>query len=148
MFHPIRPLLASVPFALLLLTPQVHALDSVALPAGVANAMAQDASPQAIAEYRRKLAEYEEARAAFDAEAKPYWNAVYERRKVRNAKRRDRVAITLDDYVLEQAPLYDGPKRPSNPEPDEGTPRTRKELPVVADFIQAAQQHFQFTPQR
>jgi hypothetical protein len=148
MFYPLRPLLASIPLALLLMAPQAVALVSSALPAGVADAMAQGASPQAIAEYRRKLAEYEEARAAFDAEAKPYWNAIYERRKVRNAKRRDRVAITLDDYVLEQAPLYDGPKRPSNPEPDEGTPRSRKELPVVADFISAAQQHFQFTPQR
>ncbi|MDB5502585.1 MAG: hypothetical protein JWR89_2487 [Tardiphaga sp.] len=148
MFYPLRPLLASIPLALLLMAPQAMALDSSALPAGVADAMAQGASPQAIAEYRRKLAEYEEARTAFDAEAKPYWNAIYERRKVRNAKRRDRVAITLDDYVLEQAPLYDGPKRPSNPEPDEGTPRSRKELPVVADFISAAQQHFQFTPQR
>jgi hypothetical protein len=148
MFYPLRPLLASIPLALLLMAPQAVALDSSALPSGVADAMAQGASPQAIAEYRRKLAEYEEARTAFDAEAKPYWNAIYERRKVRNAKRRDRVAITLDDYVLEQAPLYDGPKRPSNPEPDEGTPRSRKELPVVADFISAAQQHFQFTPQR
>jgi len=148
MIHPLRCLLARVPLAILLLAPPALALDSAALPANVANAMAQGASPQAIAEYRRKLAEYEEARAAFDAEAKPYWNAVYERRKIRNAKRRDREPITLDDYVLEQAPLYDGPKRPSNPEPEEGTPRTRKELPVVADFIRAAQEHFQFTPQR
>ncbi|MDB5617194.1 hypothetical protein [Tardiphaga sp.] len=148
MLHPLRSLLASVPIALLLIAPQAMAFDFSKLPAGVANAMAQSASPQAIAEYRRKLAEYEEARATFDAEAKPYWSAVYERRKIRNAKRRDRQQISLDDYVLEQAPLYDGPKRPSNPEPEEGTPRTRKELPVVADFIRAAQQHFQFAPQR
>ena len=140
---------ALVPVALLLLAaPAAYALDSAALPAGVADAMAQSASPQAISEYRRRLAEYEEARAAFDAEAKPYWNAISERRKIRNAKRRDRQPITLDDYVLEQAPLYDGPKRPSNPEPEEGPPRTRKELPVVADFIRAAQEHFQFNPQR
>ena len=145
--HPIRPLLAVLPLVLLIAAP-AQAFESSRLPAGVADAMAQGASPQAIADYRRKLGEYEEARAAFDAEAKPYWNAIYERRKIRNAKRRDRQPITLDDYVLEQAPLYDGPKRPVNPEPDDGTPRTRKELPVVADFIRAAQEHFQFTPQR
>jgi hypothetical protein len=147
MLHPIRCLLICAPVALLLIAP-ARAFDSAALPAGVANAMAQGASPQAIEEYRRRLADYQEARAAFDAEAVPYWKAIADKRRIRNAKRRDREPVTLDDYVLEQAPLYDGPKRPSNPEPEEGTPRTRKELPVVADFIQAAQQHFQFTPQR
>jgi hypothetical protein len=146
--YPFRSLLASVSLAALLTAPQALAFDFNSLVPGAGQAMAQGASSPAIAEYRRKLADYEEAHAAFDAEAKPYWNAVYERRKVRNAKRRDRQPITLDDYVLEQAPLYDGPKRPSNPEPEEGTPRSRKELPVVADFIRAAQEHFQFTPQR
>ncbi|MET0970510.1 MAG: hypothetical protein ABWY18_15015, partial [Tardiphaga sp.] len=34
------------------------------------------------------------------------------------------------------------------PEPEDGGPRVRKELPVVADFIRAAAQEFQFTPQR
>ncbi|HEY8334312.1 MAG TPA: hypothetical protein VIQ05_11020 [Tardiphaga sp.] len=148
MLYLIRPLLLSVPLAMLLAVPQAPARDSVALPAGIADAMAQAASPQAIAEYQRRLAEYQQARAAFDEEAVPYWKAIADKRRIRNAKRRDRQPIGLDDYVLEQAPLYDGPKRPVNPEPEEGTPRTRKELPLVADFIQAAQQHFQFTPQR
>lgn len=147
MLHSVRCLLTCAPLALLLIAP-ARAFDAAALPAGVANAMAQGASPQAIEEYRRRFADYQEARAAFDAEAVPYWKAIADKRRIRNAKRRDREPVTLDDYVLEQAPLYDGPKRPSNPEPEEGTPRTRKELPVVADFIQAAQQHFQFTPQR
>jgi hypothetical protein len=148
MLNLIRPLLLSVPFAMLLAAPQAQGRDGGALPAGIANAMAQAASPQAIAEYRRKLQEYQEARAAFDEDAVPYWKAIADKRRIRNAKRRDRQPIGPDDYVLEQAPLYDGPKRPVNPEPEEGTPRTRKELPLVADFIQAAQQHFQFTPQR
>ena len=39
--------------------------------AATADAMAQAASPQAIAEYRRKLKEYQEARAAFEAAAAP-----------------------------------------------------------------------------
>ncbi len=67
--------------------------------------MAQGASPQAVAEYRRKLAEYQEARAAFDQEAGAYWDAISEKRKSAMLKRRDCQQITLNDYVLEQAPL-------------------------------------------
>ena len=118
-------------------------------PRSAADAMAQAASPQAIAEYRRKLKEYQEARAAFEEEAGAYWAAISEKRQGRNAKRRERQAITLDDYVLTQPPLYSGPKRPVNPEPEEEKPpRERKPLPVVADFLKAAAEHFQFTPQR
>ncbi|MCC8938618.1 hypothetical protein H8A99_19595 [Bradyrhizobium sp. Arg68] len=119
------------------------------LPPSVAGAMAQGASPQAIAEYRRKLKEYLEARAAFDQEAGAYWNAISEKRRGRNAKRRERIQITLDDYVLEHPPLYTGPKRPVNPEPEETPERPEKRpIPVVADFVAAAQELYQFTPQR
>jgi hypothetical protein len=55
--------------ALLLIAPQAVAMDAAALPRATAGAMAQAASPQAIAEYRRKLREYQEARAAFEQEA-------------------------------------------------------------------------------
>ncbi|VIO80879.1 hypothetical protein [Bradyrhizobium ivorense] len=126
--------------------PQVVAAE---LPPSVAGAMAQGASPQAIAEYRRKLKEYLEARAAFDQEAGAYWNAISEKRRGRNAKRRERIQITLDDYVLEHPPLYTGPKRPVNPEPEETPERPEKRpIPVVADFVAAAQELYQFTPQR
>ncbi len=113
------------------------------------NAMAQAASPQAIAEYRRKLKEYQQARAAFDEQAGAYWSSIYEKRKGRNAKRRERQAITLDDYVLTQPPTYTGPARPVSPEPEEEKPpRERKPIPVVADFLKAAAEQFQFVPQR
>jgi hypothetical protein len=138
--------------ALLLIAPQAGAMDAATLPATTAGAMAQAASPQAIAEYRRKLREYQEARAAFEQEASGYWNSIAEKRRGRNAKRRDRQSIALDDYVLTQPPVYAGPKRPVDPqpsplEPDE-TPRPRKHIPVVADLLKAALEHFQFTPQR
>src|SRR5207342_2047889 len=98
---------------------------------------------------RRKLKEYEQARAAFEEEAGAYWSSISEKRKGRNAKRRDRQTIVLDDYVLTQPPVYSGPKRPVNPEPEEEKPpRERKALPVVADFLKAAAEQFQFTPQR
>jgi hypothetical protein len=125
------------------------AIDAGTFPPSIADAMAQAASPQAIAEYRRKLAEYQAARAAFEEEAGAYWSAISEKRKGRNAKRRERQTIALDDYVLTQPPVYSGPKRPVNPEPEEEKPpRERKPLPVVADFLKAAADHFQFVPQR
>src|SRR6266700_472286 len=146
--HPIRNALTLVPLALVLLAPAAPAQNSAALPLAVRNAMAQ-ASPQAIAEYRRKLQEYQEARGAFDAEAGAYWSQISEKRRGRNAKRRSGQQITLDDYVLEQAPLYNGPKRPVNPEPEETPERpVRKPLPVVADLLRAAHDLYQFTPQR
>ena len=126
--------------------PPAMALD--ALPAATADAMAQAASPQAIAEYRRKLQEYQEARAEFEAVAGPYWTSVTEKRRGRNAKRRERQQITLDDYVLTQPPVYDGPKRPIDPAPEPSEPRERKPIPVVADLLKAAAEEFQFAPQR
>src|ERR1700712_5893219 len=144
----IRCCLTFPALALLLIAPQAAAMDAAMLPA-TAGAMAQGASPQAIAEYRRKLREYQEARAAFEEEAGAYWGSIYEKRRGRNAKRRDRQAIGLDDYVLTQPPLYTGPKRPVNPEPEpEAKPRERKAIPVVADLVKAAAEHFQFSPQR
>jgi hypothetical protein len=125
------------------------AIEADVLPPTTADAMAQSASPQAIAEYRRKLKEYQEARAAFEEEAGAYWSSISEKRKGRNAKRRDRQTIALDDYVLTQPPVYNGPKAPVNPEPEaEKPPRERKPIPVVADFLKAAAEQFQFVPQR
>jgi hypothetical protein len=138
------------PLALLLIAPPVLAVDDTAIPAGTAHAMAQAASPQAIAEYRSKLREYQEARGAFEAEASAYWNSIAEKRRGRNAKRRDRQVVALDDYVLTQPPLYSGPGKPVDPAPPEKPeiPRERKTIPVVADLLQAAAEHFQFAPQR
>jgi hypothetical protein len=148
--HPIRPCLRVSALALLLMMPQALAMDGVVPPA-TADAMAQAASPQAIAEYRRKLREYQEARAAFEQQAGAYWNSISDKRRDRNAKRREHQAIALDDYVLTQPPVYDGPKRPVDPSPEPSEPsepRVRKSIPVVADLLRAASEHFQFAPQR
>jgi hypothetical protein len=139
---------ALAPLALVLLASPALARDSSALPSAVSNAMAQ-ASPLAILEYRRRLQEYQEARAAFDEEAGAYWSQIAEKRRTRNAKRRSGQQIALDDYVLEQPPVYSGPKRPVNPEPvEEPEPRPRKPIPIVGDLLRAAQELYQFTPQR
>jgi hypothetical protein len=113
-----------------------------------ANAMAQ-ASPLTVGEYRRLLREYQEARGAFEQEAGAYWSAIADKRRTRNAKRREHQPIALDDYVLTQPPVYTGPKRPINPEPEAPEARPpRKAIPVVGDLLQAANEHFQWTPQK
>jgi hypothetical protein len=137
--------------AALLLIAAPAGVDATPLPAAVADALGQAASPQAIAEYRRKLREYQEARAAFEEAAGAYWSSITEKRRGRNAKRRDHQPIELDDYVLTQPPVYTGPKRPINPAPEPEParpPRERKYIPVVADLMKAAAEQFQFTPQR
>jgi hypothetical protein len=132
----------------LLFAPMTAVSESAASAAAV-EAMAQAATPAAIADYRRKLAAYQEARAAFEEDAGAYWNAIADKRRGRNAKRRDHQPVTLDDYVLTQPPLYTGPKQPVNPEPEEERPpRQRKYIPVVADLLKAAAEQFQFVPQR
>jgi hypothetical protein len=148
--HVIRSCSGYFALALLVIAPPTAAMDAGVLPAATAEAMAQAASPQAIAEYRRRLAEYQEARAAFDEEAGAYWSSISEKRRGRNAKRRDHQPIALDDYILTQAPLYNGPKRPVDPSPpeDETPRRPRKSIPVVADLLKAASDVFQFVPQR
>ncbi|MGA8899161.1 hypothetical protein [Bradyrhizobium sp.] len=126
-----------------------QAIDNAAPPA--ADAMAQAASPYAIAEYRRLLKEYQDAHGAFEQEAGAYWNSIAEKRRGRNAKRREHQPINLDDYVLEQPPVYTGPKRPVNPEPEEPEarpPRQRKAIPLVGDLLQAASEQFQWSPRK
>jgi hypothetical protein len=140
-----------VALALLLMAPHAVAMDAATLPAATADAMAQAASPQAIAEYRYLLKQYQEARAAFEEQAGAYWNAISDKRRGRNAKRRDHQPIGLDDYVLTQPPVYAGPKRPVNPAPEpesERPPREHKAIPNVADLLQAATALYQFRPQR
>src|SRR5262249_33419523 len=79
---------------------------AVALPPAitVVRAQAVSVSPEAMAEYRRKLQAYQEARDAFEQEASAYWGQIAEKRKGRNAKRREHQTVALDDYVLTQPP--------------------------------------------
>jgi len=149
--QPIRRCAGYLALVLLLIAPQASAMDAAAVPATNRDAVAQAASPQAIAEYRRLLREYQAARAAFEEEAGAYWNSIAEKRRGRNAKRREHLTIELDDYLLTQPPVYTGPKRPVNPEGEaapEAKPRQHKAIPLVADLLQAASEYFQWTPQK
>src|SRR5262245_51165786 len=111
-------------------------------------ARAQSAPGAAIADYQAKFAQYQAARAPYEAEASAYWEAVSEKRRTRNAKRRDQVPITVDDYVLTQPPVYVGPPRPVDPRAPTAPPPERPEIPVVADFLKNAAEQFGFIPDR
>src|SRR5262249_46838383 len=107
----------------------------------------------ATAEYQAKLAAYMKARQKFDEEAAAYWGAVAQKRRLRNAKRREHTEIVLDDYMLPQPPVYAGPPSPALPplgrkDGAETPAPPRKYIPVVADFLKSAQEYFGFVPQR
>jgi hypothetical protein len=98
------------------------------------------------AEYLRKLAEYQDARQKFEAIAQPYWSAVADKRRSRFAKRRNGETVGVDDYVLDQPPLYQGPAKAVDP--DQGPSPPRKPIPVNADLLRSAAEEFHFVPDR
>jgi hypothetical protein len=130
----------------------VMGLLAAGLAVAAAPPRAQSVPPSAavIADYQAKLAHYLQARRAYDAEAGVYWDAVVEKRRARNAKRRNNEQVSLNDYVLTQPPVYSGPPPPINPAgpgPEPGEPK-KPEIPVVADFLNAAAEQFGFVPER
>jgi len=118
------------------------------LAASMARAQGAPPSAAAIADYQARLAQYQAARGPYDAQASAYWDAIAEKRRGRNAKRRDHLPIGLDDYVLTQPPVYSGPPRPVDPRAPGLPPPERPDIPVVADFLQNAAEQFGFVPER
>ena len=100
----------------------------------------------AMAQYRQALAAYDRAHDAYAAAASAYWHEIAAKRQLRNAKRAHGEALSLDDYVLAQPPVYSGPPKPRNPVKPEVPPRPVY-VPVVTDFLAAAEREFKFAPQ-
>ena len=100
----------------------------------------------AVAQYRAALDAYNKAHDAYAAAASAYWREIAAKRQLRNAKRAHGEALSLDDYVLTQPPVYSGPPKPRNPVKPEVPPQPVY-VPIVADFLSAAQREFKFTPQ-
>ena len=128
---------------------------AIVLGVGLGVAAAQQTDPgqptaaEAHDEYVRKLAIYQAARQAFEEVAAPYWDDIKLKRQQRNAKRRNGEVVVAEDYVLTQPPRYAGPPRPVPPpeeQPEEA--HQRAQIPVVADFLHQAREHFQFAPTR
>ena len=92
---------------------------------------------------------YIRARTAFEQEAEAYWQSIADKRRARFAKRRTGERIVLDDYVLEQPPVYTGPPRPPGyvlPQRDPERPPVP--VPTIPEFLAAAKQQFAFVPDR
>lgn len=98
----------------------------------------------ALAEYRKKLAQYNKAWEAYEKTAGPYWRDITDKRSRRRTKTANNIPLTADDYVLKQPPVYTGPSKPENPL----TPKTRGEVPDVADFLENAKKEYDFAPER
>ncbi|MDP1640377.1 MAG: hypothetical protein Q8L61_05615 [Hyphomicrobium sp.] len=97
----------------------------------------------AMAEYRKKLAEYTKAYDAFDKIAGPYWRAVTDKRSRRRTKVANNIRLTADDYVMTQPPVYTGPDKPENPL----QPGKKSDIPDATDFLANAQAEFGFVPE-
>jgi hypothetical protein len=100
----------------------------------------------AMAKYRQELAAYLQARDAYQAAAKTYWSSITEKRRSRNGKRARGTALSIDDYVLDQPPVYSGPPKPRDPSKPPEPPQPPPYVPVVADFLAAAVNEFKFRP--
>ncbi|HEX2652778.1 MAG TPA: hypothetical protein VHN11_03915 [Xanthobacteraceae bacterium] len=116
----------------------------------ILSAVAASARAQAQSTDQAKLQAYIEARQAFESEEAAYWNLIAEKRRARFSKRRNNQDITLADYVLIQPPVYSGPAKPAGF--DSSIPETLKPVkeyvPVVADILKAAAEHYGFVPRR
>jgi hypothetical protein len=109
----------------------------VAMPPALAAAMAK---------YRQELEAYLQAREAYQAAAKVYWSSITEKRRLRSGKHARGAALSLDDYVVDQPPVYSGPPKPRDPSKPPEPPQPPPYVPVVADFLAAAVAEFKFTP--
>src|SRR6266851_3218208 len=134
-------------FAALLLSPLQEARATTVTSSSAATTPVQSRIAAAVDEYRRKLQEYLAARRKYEGEARAYWNSIADKRRIRNAKRRNNQEILIDDYVLTQPPVYSGPPKPVDPSapPEEAPPRY---VPVVTDFLESAAREFRFVPEQ
>ena len=99
----------------------------------------------AMAQYRRLLEEYNSAQQSYAAAASAYWTSISEKRKSRNAKRARGEPLAIEDYVLDQPPVYTGPPKPRNPLQPEAPSRLRlfRSSPI---FLPRRSKEFKFSP--
>jgi hypothetical protein len=141
-----RPALLAIFLTALAIAP-ASAQDKPAPNSASKPALTGAALDKAMADYKLKTKECTAAREKHEAVAVPYWERIDAKRKSRIAKRRAGEAILLGDYVLEQPPVYSGPPCPPDPSVrQEDQPDDKPELPVVADFLRHAREHFGFVP--
>ncbi len=96
---------------------------------------------------------YEAARLAHARRVDQYWRRVELKRKKRKAKIAAGKALSIDDYVKEHPPVYNGPKRPDEimallPKPPPVPVPPREPVAVIADFLREAEANYGFKPDR
>ena len=101
-----RLTMLSLSAALLLALPAAHAENP-----WVTTSL-QDAIARLSPEQQATLKAYESARAAYARRVDVYWRLTELKRKKRKAKIAAGKAVTVEDYVKEQPPVYNGPMRP------------------------------------
>jgi hypothetical protein len=128
----------------------VRAAASAKPPVVASTTLAPTTLAAAMAQYHRDLDAYTKAQESYAAAASAYWTSIAEKRRLRFAKRAAHEQIAIEDYVLDQPPVYTGPPRPRDPsKPNEEAPPAHEvRVPVVADFLAAAQQEFKFVPRQ
>jgi hypothetical protein len=125
------------------------ALCGTALPSLAQDTTDKPAVRVAASGHSAAIEAYIRARRAYEDETSAYWQSVVDKRRGRNAKRRNNEAITLNDYVLTQPPIFTGPARPPGYVPPHRDPAAPVlPIPGVADFLHAAAAQYNFTPDR
>jgi hypothetical protein len=140
--------LAGALFAALALPPAALADEPPAVNPAAAQSANPPVSAAAMAEYRRALAEYNKVHDAYVAAARAYWSSIADKRQLRNSKRARGEQVLIDDYVLTQPPVYSGPPKPIDPSAPTQEAPPPAAVPVVADFLNAAKQEYNFTPRQ
>jgi hypothetical protein len=126
-------------------------LCAAALPSVAQDMQEKDkpAARAAVVHHHTAIEAYIRARRAYEDEASAYWQSVVDKRRGRNAKRRNNETIALDDYVLTQPPVYTGPPRPPGYVPPSRDPaQPTLPIPGIADFLKAAAAQYSFVPDR
>ncbi len=113
----------------------------------------QDAIARLTPEQQAKVRAYDAARLAFVRRVDQYWRQVELKRRKRKAKLAAGKPVTLADYVREQPPVYKGPPRPDQimallPKLSLPPAELHAPVPVVTDFLQAAESVYGFRPER
>ncbi len=143
-----RVAIAVVLIAILLPSQAVLADDAPAAALAGAQSANPAVSAAAMAEYRRALAEYNNVHEVYVAAASAYWSSIGDKRQLRFSRRARGEQVVLDDYVLTQPPVYTGQPKPIDPSAPKKQAPPAPTVPVVADFLNAAKQEYNFTPRQ
>ncbi len=101
--------------------------------------------------------EWKAARREYEGQLDTYWEKVDEKRQARKPKRAAKLAFDSNDYVMSFPPNYKGPKLGSElakkyekflDDQQKSQPVPPKELPTVADYLDAAKRVYNFIPDR